>query len=157
MELMIAIAVVMVAVLPLLQGVVNSHNNVVRHRTKLAGIMQGQSLLEEIKAEKWDESTTEGTTYTTTRSNIGRDDGEAEGAAADFDDVDDYHNYEHQTTLGYTRKVQVTYVNADLNGGVEAAGAGVKTDYKLVEVTVTWKINDETKTEKVSSVCANGF
>lgn len=119
-------------------------------RERSQAVFLAQELLEEILARKWDENATP-PGKTTVPSTIGLDAGEVASDRTTYDDLDDYdnvvdnpmHDSQGATLVDYPifwSQVQVNYVGSDKSAldldTPLALGAG--TDFKKVEVTVSW-------------------
>lgn len=151
-EVIIGIAILIVGVLPVMSLLVSTNRNQVQFDAEVTSAMAAQDLLAVIRQLKWDENSGNPPAFTASRSSIGLDGGEA--AAADFDDIDDYHAYSDSFDSKFRRVVQVNYVNVVLNGAVTAAGG--PTDYKLVRVTVNWNTPAGPAGETTDVLLVNG-
>ncbi len=151
-ELMLALAIILLVIAPLVKALYQGMKGSVRFGDTNKAIQLAQELTEEIKQKKWDETTPIGGGATTTPSAIGIDGGETAGNKTTYDDIDDYNglvehppkdinNVEIPNTSHFTRWVAVQYVNIPMANSpavnLVQAVAG-PTDYKLVTVTVTW-------------------
>ena len=101
-----------------------------------------QSLMEEIKARKWDENTPAEGGKSASYSTPGADPSETRPTYDDIDDYDGISNSPPRDALdqplpefsGYTRSVEVEYVDCS---GVVFVAAGGTSDHKRVTVTVS--------------------
>ena len=147
-ELMVALAVIAVGVLPLFSSLSKVRGDGVIHALRVQALQTADSLLEEIRDKRWDEATVDEFAYLASPSAIGPD---AE-SPAEFDDVDDYHGYEE--TVGTIRlSVAVDYVS--VVDGSELQPSAFPTDYKRVRVSAAWGANVPRQVS-VETILANG-
>lgn len=151
-ELMVAVTVVSVGIMPLLTMVARFNNSLMQGQARAKAAIWGEDILNVIEHKQWDETSVDGE-YTATPSAIGVD--QSETAVALYDDVDDFNGFNDKPAEGITRVVEVGYVAVDVGTGVVIPSVA-PTDLKLVRVTVTWPQNGGMKTSVVETLRANG-
>jgi MSHA pilin protein MshD len=125
-EIIMVIIILGVAMPPIIQGLYNALTFNVTASSFSEGNGIGEELMEEIKARRFDESTSR------PWSTIGVDGGETPSNKSTFDDIDDFNGWT-DIVSNYSRTVTVFYVNSsDLNND-----AGVVTEMKKVAITVS--------------------
>ena len=152
-ELMLALAIILLVIAPLVKALYQGMKGSVRFGETNKAIQLAQELTEEIKQKKWDETTPIGGGAATTPSAIGIDGGETAGNKTTYDDIDDYNglvehppkdinNVEIPNSSHFTRTVTVAYVNI-LMANPPAVNlvqiSGATTNYKQITVTITWE------------------
>lgn len=149
-EILLALAILVVAI-PIIAtlfpwGLRQSAESVDQTRA----VFLAQELIEEAITRKWDENATP-PGKTNSPSTIGVDAGEVAGDRTTFDDLDDFDNFVdnpmHDATgstlvgfEGFWAQVDVNYVGSDKAAlDLETLlGAGAGTDFKRIDVTVSW-------------------
>lgn len=151
-ELMITVAVILLALVPLLQLFINAN----RGNQHLAQVTVADNLIQqtfdEISRRKWDENSPAPGVYTLTRSAILGVDGGSEMAndKTTFNDMDDYATIDDiprdlsgNIIPGYEAyriSVAVVYITNPSDPSVPAVvTAPPWSDFKMVTVSVTWK------------------
>jgi hypothetical protein len=154
-ELMIAVVVITVGILPVLGLISRSNNNITKAQQEISLAIYGNGLVQHITSGDflWDENTPSVGAYTTNKSAVGVDSGENANSVLTFDDLDDFHGYSKNFTTDISGVVNVRYVSF-VNGVM--TNSVNPTDFKLVEVTVTRLRDGVPLTEKVLTVKANG-
>ncbi|MDD5492643.1 MAG: prepilin-type N-terminal cleavage/methylation domain-containing protein [bacterium] len=159
-ELMMAVAIILVVVVPLTKVLLNSMQGAMSFGDANKAVQLAQDLMEEIKQKKWDENEPAGGGQTPVGSYsaqpLGRDGVETNpdtngdnGAKLTWDDIDDYNglietpprdinNNIVPNAQKFTRRVTVQYVNVPNGGAITVLGAGT-TDYKQIIVNVDWR------------------
>ncbi|MBI5573251.1 MAG: prepilin-type N-terminal cleavage/methylation domain-containing protein [Elusimicrobia bacterium] len=167
-EIMIAMVVLVLGLIPLVKLIGDSLVATSDLGSRSVANELAQDLMEEIKQRKWDENAgADGLTATASRSAINlaasMDAGESAANKTTFDDIDDYNALqgtfvEHpprdasNVAMGqyskFSRSVQVRYMRFNTgppanfiveptDGGLGTTAPG-RTDYKQIQVTVSW-------------------
>ncbi|MEW6555814.1 MAG: prepilin-type N-terminal cleavage/methylation domain-containing protein [Elusimicrobiota bacterium] len=160
-EVMIAVAVLVIALVPLLKFLTDSIKTTQFFGDQSKADKLAQELLEEIKGKKWDEnSPPDGSPIDLANaSNIGIDSGESLSNKLTFDDIDDYNSYQETVLSKFSRKVIVKYYTIPDSGGeMQTAGDGlgsVKTNYKWLQITVSWQADNKQCKVAIESIRSN--
>ncbi|MFZ5803063.1 MAG: type IV pilus modification PilV family protein [Candidatus Omnitrophota bacterium] len=132
-ELVISIVVLGFAVLALVKAITDVSLVTFEAQFRDQQTLLGQELMEEIRSKRFDERVAKsGGQWSPT---LGPDPGET--SKSEYDDIDDYHNFSETLTgdfSGYTRAVQVGYVNAAAS--LTTVVSDPTQNLKLVVVTV---------------------
>lgn len=176
-EIMIAVGIIMLVAVPLAMTVYKGVKGAVEFSNANKAIQLAQELMEEIKQEKWDETTPDNGDETTTPSTYPFSldtPSETAGDKTSWDDIDDYDDFvEHPAkdvnnvlipgAEKFTRTVDVRYVNiADATSNppvinLNPVTAAVSTSqYKEITVTVTWEgMSINAKPITISTIISN--
>lgn len=150
-ELVIIIVIVALAIPPLMKMVSEGTQKSGDSELVSTATILAQDLMEEIKSKRWDENSpiTGGTIVDASKTYpLGAE----EASRTGYDDVDDYdglannppndaHGNPINDYTGFTRSVNVIYV-AEANLNTDNPGVlpnpPVESDYKRIDVTVSW-------------------
>ncbi len=150
LELIIAVTLLIVGLIPTVSLIINLRRGIEDRDVEINTLLSGQSLLEIIKAKKWDENSVVPAGYVTAPSAIGADTGES--MATLYDDVDDYNGFTDQPDSYTTRTVSVKYVNVPLNGSV--SDSATPTDFKFIKVSIQ-KTGPHPVSQEVQTIMSN--
>jgi MSHA pilin protein MshD len=132
-ELIIVIAVLGIAIPPLLSSISETLESNIKVRTTQTASILGRGLMEEILSKQYDLSTS-----SPWSNPLGAGVGETRATYNDVDDFDGFSENPISGFTGYSSSVSVYYVDPDTTGLDTAKPDSSNTlDYKRVDVTIT--------------------
>ncbi|OVE76071.1 hypothetical protein BVX98_06615 [bacterium F11] len=165
-ELMVAIAVLLFGILPLLRVIGNIKEGLVDHKKSVEAALLAKSLMDRILEKKWDEATPDIPSYIPLGTRIGVDGTEpfpSTNTLEDWDDVDDFNGHYEKAPRFYEHNVTVKYAIVPEDGSeitIKGNGTGVglgnePTNFKLITVTTSWKAKGFQQKHVLETVASN--
>ena len=130
-ELVMVIAVFAIAITPVLILMANLNQRVIQARLTTSAVILGRDILEEILSKRYDENI-----IYPWSNHLGPESGESRSS---YDDVDDFDGLvdTNASFPGFSRRVNVCYIDPDNRSLDRCLPDSSRTDYKRVDVIVS--------------------